>query len=174
MSHTHGTSLAEGIEMSSVLFKRFLPGFDESNRTRQAPGLPNHLAWTLGHLAMVLNRIAEKLDKKPMPASDFVEGAKGDASRFAIEAVSFKSEPKDAPAEYPSLARCLEIFDAAIARSAAACRMADDATLASTTPWGPSTITLAGAAQRMVFHNGTHCGQIVDLRRALGMKRVLE
>ena len=64
MSHTHGASLAEGIEMSSVLFKRFLPGFDESNRTRQAPGLPNHLAWTLGHLAMVLNRIAEKLDKQ--------------------------------------------------------------------------------------------------------------
>jgi hypothetical protein len=24
-------------------------------------------------------------------------------------------------------------------------------------------------ASRMVFHNGTHCGQVADLRRALGI-----
>ncbi len=50
-----------------------------------------------------------------------------------------------------------------------AIRSAGDAGLARPVQWGGSTITARDLAMRMVFHNGTHCGQLVDLRRALGL-----
>jgi hypothetical protein len=60
------------VVQSRDLLKRYLRGFDDSNSTLQAPGLPNHLAWTLGHLAINLHRTAERFDKQPLPASDFI------------------------------------------------------------------------------------------------------
>ena len=56
----------------------------------------------------------------------------------------------------------------------AALRAADDRALDTETPWGASTTTIAALAMRMMYHNGTHAGEIIDLRRALGMGRVLE
>jgi hypothetical protein len=37
------------------------------------------------------------------------------------------------------------------------------------TQWGKSQVPLWSMASRMIFHNGTHCGQLADLRRALGL-----
>ena len=46
------TELAEAIGSTRELLVRYLQGFDDANATAQAPGLPNHAAWTLGHLAL--------------------------------------------------------------------------------------------------------------------------
>src|SRR5256885_8582910 len=45
-----------------------------SNHTAQPPGLPNHLAWSLGHLALAMHRAAERIDGAPVPGGDFAPG----------------------------------------------------------------------------------------------------
>jgi hypothetical protein len=168
-----GRLLAQGIVSSRDLLERFIVGFDDTNRTRQAPNLPNHFAWTLGHLSYIQNRMAERIDKKPIPADQFVEGLRGDSTRFAIESVAFKSEPIDDLAVYPTFDRCVAIWRASIDRISLALERADDAALDSMTPWGAVEVPVWTLGQRMAFHNGTHAGQLIDLRRALGFPRVL-
>lgn len=164
--------LAEAVRQSGALLRRYLRDFDDTNHTRQAPSLPNHVAWNLGHLALTMHRAAEKLDGRPLPGADFVEGGAGDAARFGSESVAFGSTPRDDPAVYPAMARCAAIFDAAIERLAGAVEQASDAQLAATTRWGAADTTIGALIPRMVFHNGTHNGQIADLRRALGLGSV--
>jgi hypothetical protein len=171
---TRQEAIAEGILSCKPWLARYLVGFDESNHTRQAPGLPNHVAWCLGHLALTMHRVAEKLDGKPPSESDFIAGAaRGDKSRYATESVCFGSRPADDPAAYPAFARCREIYDRACDRLGAAVRAADDRTLDSNVRWGIGDTPLWALAQRMLFHNGDHTGQIADLRRALGMKPII-
>jgi hypothetical protein len=166
------TTLAEAVTLSRTLLGRYLAGFTDENHTRQAPGLPNHVAWTLGHLALTMERVAERFDGKPVSPSDFIPGQRGDAAHFGAESVAFGSAPVSDPAAYPSLGRCTAVLDAATERLSAAIRQASDAKLAEPTKWGNTDITHAALAMRMVFHNGTHTGQIADLRRVLGFKSI--
>ncbi|MEO1009315.1 MAG: DinB family protein [Planctomycetota bacterium] len=172
-----GELYARGIEQGVELFERFLPGFDDANRTAQAEHLPNHMAWTLGHVAMTSARAIERLQGQdaPQPLLDheFVVADRGDAERFGTEVVCFGSNPVDDPAIYPSLARSAAIFRAVHGRLAGALREADDAALARPTPWGSGRTTVGDLMHRMAFHIGTHTGQIVDLRRALGIPPVI-
>ena len=165
--------LAEGIEASRLATELFFTGFDDSNRTVQAPGLPNHFAWTLGHLAFVMHRAAERFDGRPLPEDDFVGAARGDATRFAIEGVAKDSVPISDASAYPRDSRCREIFSNAAARLVSAVRTVGDDKLATTTKWGPREMTLSALASRMSFHNGFHAGQLASLRKALGMKGML-
>ncbi|CAG0993609.1 hypothetical protein PHYC_02436 [Phycisphaerales bacterium] len=168
------TLLAEAVEQSRTLLARYLPGFTDANRTTQAPGLPNHFAWNLGHLALTMHRVAGMIDGKDLPQGDFIkDSVKGDSSHFGTESVCFGSVPTDEPARYPGVERCVAVFDAAVARLAGAARTADDATLDRAVPWGKATSTPGALTMRMAFHNGVHCGQIVDLRRALKLGNVL-
>lgn len=161
--------LAESIRDSREGLLRYLKGFNDTNHTKQAPGLPNHVAWTLGHLSLLLHRNAQKLDGVPVPESDFVkgDGRAGNAQRYDTESVFFASTPVDDPSIYPTFARCLEIFDSAIERCAMTLHNATEAQLDSTIKWGAADIPAWKLAPRIIFHNGTHTGQIVDLRRAL-------
>ncbi len=165
--------LADGIEGSRLAIELFFTGFDDSNRTSQAPGLPNHFAWTIGHLAFVMHRAAERFDAGPLPESDFVPATRGDASRFGIEGVAKDSVPIADASAYPSDARCREVFARAAARLVSAVRDAGDEKLASTTKWGARDMTLSALASRMMFHNGFHAGQLAALRKAIGMKGML-
>ncbi len=45
------TALADAISSTEELLTRYLAGFDDHNAVAQAPSLPNHAAWILGHLA---------------------------------------------------------------------------------------------------------------------------
>ena len=79
-----GLALAEAMRATKPFVTRFLSGFDDSNRTTQAPNLPNHAAWCMGHLALTMNRFAERFDGKPLPDSDFItaDGQGGNEERF--------------------------------------------------------------------------------------------
>ena len=179
---TSNELLAESVLMTKNLLARYLAGFDEASRTKQAAGLPNHVAWNLGHCAHTMHRIANMFLSDPpssagaLPESDFVtgDGTKGDAQRFDTESVSFGSQPLDEPGMYPSLARSAQIYDAACDRLAAVIRGVPEAKLMQTVSWGASGVqaTLWSMVMRMVFHNGFHTGQIADLRRALGFKSI--
>ncbi|MFG0326337.1 MAG: DinB family protein [Phycisphaerales bacterium JB037] len=167
-------TLARAVRTSSPLLLRFLGGFDESNRTTQAPGLPNHAAWTLGHLALTLHRAAERLDGSGLPERDFIAGAAaGDAERFGSESVAFGSRPVDEPGRYPSLERSRAIFEGAVDRLANGIGTSSRERLAQSEPWGRAETTMGDLIVRMIVHNGTHAGQLADLRRALGMPPVI-
>lgn len=171
---TRGEMLARTVCDSGELLRRYLAGFDDSNCTTQAPGLPNHVAWCLGHCALTMHRAAERLDGQALPEADFIERAdRGDARRFGTESVSFDSQPTDDPQRYPGLARSTAIFNAACERLAHAARTIEDSRLDQTARWGRAETPLCSLISRMVFHNGTHCGQIVDLRRALRLGSIL-
>ena len=162
--------IAETVELTKAALGRYLAGFDDASSVRQATNLPNHVRWNIGHLALTMNRVAEKLDGKTMPESDFA--AAPAPGRFHTEAVSFGSAPADDSAKYPPLARCVEIYNAAIDRLAAAARAAPESKLTEMVPWVNTQIPLYLLVVRMCFHNGFHTGQIADMRRALGFKSI--
>ncbi|MGH7177603.1 MAG: DinB family protein [Tepidisphaeraceae bacterium] len=163
--------LANAIRESGGLLLRYAKGFDETNRVAQALNLPNHFAWTLGHLSLTMHRASERVDGFPLPSDDFViaDGRGGSAGKFDTESVCFNSTPRPEPGLYPTADRCLEIFDAAVERCASAFEDLPETRLDDPVKWGQSEIPTWQMAVRMVFHNGTHTGQLADLRRAMGM-----
>lgn len=166
--------IARGVESTKQLLARYLKGFTDDNRLAQAPSLPNHVAWSLGHLAHTMHRVAEHFDAKPLPPDLFIVDAhKGDARRFGTEGVCFGSSPSTDPEAFPPLSRCLEAYEGACDRLASAVRGASDADFEREVPWGAGTQTLGMLCFRMVFHNGMHTGQIADLRRALQLGSIL-
>jgi hypothetical protein len=171
---TRQQTLANAVLESRTLIARYFKGFDDSNHTKQAENLPNHFAWTLGHLALNLHRVAEKLDGRPIPPSDFIQGdgTAGGQTKFDTESVSFGSTPVADPKRYPTYDRCVAIFDDAIERLVSAIRRTDESKLDNLVGWGSGQVKLWTLPLRMVFHNGTHCGQLADLRRALKLKSI--
>lgn len=167
-------SLARAVESTIEFTARYLQGFGDTTHTRQGMDLPNHVAWNLGHCALTMHRVADMLDGQSIPESDFIlNAAECDHDRFATEAVSFGSQPIDDPAAYPRFRRCEEIYTAACRRLVEAVRVCDDSRLDDIVSWGGGETTLHDLIVRMVFHNGMHCGQITDLRRALHMGSIV-
>lgn len=171
--------LADALETTLPLFTRFLHGFDDANHTRQAPGMPNHAAWTLGHLALYHHRATDRLlghdEPQPLPAADFIEGdaTSGTPERVDSESVCYGSTPVDDPSIYPTYARLLDIHQRAWDRLVKATRNADTAMLDRRVPWGSAPFPADALIVRMMMHMGTHAGQITDLRRGLGMPSVI-
>ena len=167
--------LHDTITEARGLFNRFLAGFDNTNHTTQAEGLPNHAAWTLGHCALVMHRIAGRIDGDTLPESDFItgDGSQGDADHFDTEGIFIDSTPVDDPSQYPTWERCRAIFDDAVTRLANAALNATDDALCAEAPWLEQSLPHWQLAQRSLLHNGVHSGQLIDLRRALNFDKVI-
>ena len=163
--------LAAIVRASPPLLLRFIDGFDDETRAAQAPGLVNHPAWILGHAALTMHRCAEKIDGHPLPESDFLtgDGTQGDAERFDTESVCFGSTPVGDATRYPTLDRAVAIFEASAERLATTLERANHTQLEVVHTWATHSATVPELVARMVNHNGTHAGQLIDLRRALGM-----
>ncbi len=173
---TRGELLAESILSCKLLLGRYLAGFNDVTHVRQTPDLPNHVAWCLGHCALTMIRVADKLDGQGVPKSDFTTGdgtmGSRDKGYFDTEAVAFGSRPEERHDRFPRLERATEIYNHACDRLAAAVRSAPDSKLDEVVPWGQASTPLWALLTRMVFHNGFHTGQIADLRRALSFKSI--
>lgn len=173
--------IAQGVEGCKLWTGRYLIGFDDANCTRQPTNLPNHVAWSLGHCAHTMHRVAGMFDGHGIPEGDFAAGAPDEGgpshrrpTRFWIETIAFNSTPTDDAKVYPGMARSAEVYNAACDRLAGAIRAAADEKLDETVQWGIGPITLGVLCLRMIFHNGDHTGQILDTRRALNMPRVIQ
>jgi hypothetical protein len=170
--------LAQSVFACKPLMERYLAGFNSLNHTRQAAALPNHVAWTLGHCALTMHRVAEQIDGMPLPETDFSDKpclAATDDPTFCFhrESIAFGSTPVDDAAIYPSFERCLQIHERACDRLAAAAGAATGDQLQRPITWGRGEMPAFQLIARMIFHNGFHAGQICDLRRALDMAPVL-
>jgi hypothetical protein len=117
--------------------------------------------WTLGHLALTMHRGSEQIADTTFPLE------------WDPEPFAFGSSPSARPEEYPSLAEMIERYRRAFAQLVSAVRNAGDEGLDRAVPWGAGTITARDLAARMVFHAGAHSGQLVDLRRGLGLGPVI-
>ncbi|MBO6741221.1 MAG: DinB family protein [Phycisphaerales bacterium] len=171
--------LADALETTLPLFTRFLSGFSDDNHTHQAHAMPNHAAWTLGHLALYHHRATDRLlghdAPQPLPESDFIEGdgRSGTPTHVDTESVCYASVPVDDPSIYPSFDRLLDIHHRAWSRLVETTRSADSAMLDRMVPWGNTPFPADALVVRMMMHMGTHAGQITDLRRGLGMPSVI-
>lgn len=168
-------TLATMARSTSGYLTRYLAGFSDRNRATQSMDVPNHAIWILGHCAMTMHRLAERMDGRSLPESDFVkgDGKQGNAERFDTESVSFGSTPVDNPAFYPTLERGLEIYENACERFATAIVNTPDAKLDEPQDWHGGPVPLYMLIMRVCFHNGTHAGQLTDLRRALHLPHVI-
>jgi hypothetical protein len=153
--------IADAIDSTRELLTRFLEGFDDANAAAQPGGLPNHAVWTFGHLALTMHRAAERIAGTDFPLA------------WDPEPFAFGSSPTGAAGDYPPLAEMLDRYQAAHSLLVKAVREAGDESLSRPVTWGRSSTTARNLAVRMVFHNGMHCGQLVDLRRALGLGPVI-
>jgi len=175
-------TLARAVLATRPLMTRYLAGFDDHNRAAQAPSLPNHPAWILGHCALTMHRLGEHLDRKPLPESDFFTSEAPSSSnqasddtptRYDTEMICFDSEPAPDATPYPPLARGVEIFSHACERLADAIRSVPDERMDEEMVWGGTPFPISALVVRVCFHNGTHAGQLTDLRRALRFDRVI-
>ena len=172
-------TLAQAVRSTEPLLTRFLDGFDDDTRIRTASGLPNHASWTLGHLAITHHRAADVVlgfnEPQHLPTEDWVhgDGTAGDPSRYDTESVSYGSKPVDDPKRYPRWVRSMEIHKKAYDKLFEAVAQASPKQLEREVKWGGSIISAGDLVTRMLFHTGTHAGQLIDLRRALGMPRVV-
>ena len=167
-------TLAHTVRVSEELVLRYVEGFDDTNRTARVDGLPNHLSWTIGHLSLTMHRAADKVagftDPQALPTTDWVagDGTAGDPSRYDIESVCYGSKPVADSKRYPRLDRSVAIFRSSIDRLAVATAEATPAMLEKEIAWGSTELAAGDLVTRVVFHNGIHAGQLIDLRRALG------
>ena len=168
-------TLARAVEMTEGLFTRFLSGFDDTSRTTQAPGVPNHAIWILGHCGLTMHRVAHLLDGAPLPDSDYIigDGTSGTPDLFDTATVCKDSTPRDEPDAYPLLARGLDAYTAAIRRLASAVRGSSTESLQQPIEWHGARLTHGELVLRVCFHNGCHAGQLTDLRRVLGLPMVI-
>lgn len=155
---SYARELAEAVQSTEELLLRYLEGFDDDNAYTGAPNLPNHAAWTLGHLALTMHRAAERISGATYPLE------------WDPEPYAFGSTPAAAG---PPLTEMVGRYRQSMDRLAEAARRAGDDGLEAPVQWGRGTMTARDLLMRMVFHNGTHCGQVVDLRRALGLPPVI-
>lgn len=142
----------------------FTMGFEDAQLTAQFPGCANHVLWTLGHIAHTNDWIATLLDGRP-------PGVPGDYERL----FSYKSTPTGDAAAYPGIAevrgQCEQAFDRLVA-AAEALSDAQAATPAIGETGGFVSDKLDGI-YKAAWHEGWHLGQIADLRRALGLPRLM-
>jgi hypothetical protein len=168
--------LADTVLALKPFVGRFLDGFNDENRTKQAAHLPNHVIWALGHVSVFMHHVAGLIDGRPTPEADFVEGdgRAGNAARYDLKTIGYGSQPVGDPSLYPTFARGRAIFEATVDRLAAAVRGAEDAALERQVDWGGTKIGVGLFVSRLVFHCGFHAGEIADLRRALGFEGVIK
>jgi len=143
---------------------KLIEGFPELKATFQALPTDNHLAWTLGHLAMTNAWFTGLATGKKAQLPEPYEGLFG-----------YKSTPKPDAKAYPPLSELMEHHRAQFNGLIEALeRTADDAmTKACVEDSGGFAKDMQDIADRAVWHEGWHSGQLSSIRRGLGLPSVM-
>lgn len=137
----------------------------DSRMTEQFPGVANHPAWHLGHLAVAADQCIEV----------FGGTRRLDDATWATYGMG--STPVADRSAYPSKAECLAMLDerrdaflAAILATSAE-RLTSPNPIAALATQLPTLADLATFV--MLTHEGMHYGQLAIWRKAAGMKRLI-
>jgi hypothetical protein len=119
----------------------------------------NHIAWQIGHLIVVEQRLAGQL-----PGATFPELPAGFAERYANQPTA-----QNATSGFLTKGQYLELFNQTREATLAALARLTDADLDRPVTGGPAFITKLGEALNLVaVHSIMHAGQFSVVRRKLG------
>lgn len=145
--------------------KRLVEDIADEDMAHQPPGIPNHPAWTLGHLVIGSSFAAMMLGQQPPQQEGW------------MELFGRKSEPTSDRSRYPSKSDLLGALEAIHAQVAAACEQAGDEQLDQPVPDEEFRQLMPTVRDGLVFlmtaHEATHLGQLAVWRRATGRAAVL-
>ena len=148
------------------MLARFVADIPDDKMCVQFPNLPNHAAWTLGHLTQSRINISNMIGKPAeLPAPDW-------SARFGRG-----SAPVSDPAAYPAKGEMLVILQKTHDHLIGALATIDPALLnvphdrAFFLPLFPTKAHLVATV--LTTHDGIHIGQLADFRRALGLPTVI-
>jgi len=131
----------------------------DEEMTCQPKGAPNHPAWTLGHVVLSLQAMAEAAGARPWLPPEW-------ESRFA-----YGSVPSSTPSGYPSRGSLISALQDAGIRLRRAILAADKKNVSGQFPdeEARSIFPTVGHAlvQVVVAHTAYHAGQLASWRRAL-------
>ncbi len=135
---------------------------DEQLTTRPTPN-SNHAAWILGHIAYANDSFCAKLGGQDSVLPENHESLFG-----------MGTTPTDDAADYPSKAELLDALNKSHEFVVGWFKSMSEEQLASPLPEGMEMFgpNFASLASTMVWHDGIHQGQLIEVRRALGLPRV--
>jgi len=145
------------------MINSFASGFADDQVDAQPAGCPNHLLWTLGHLASTASWMNGMLTGgAPVVPENY-------SSLFGMG-----SKPVADPAAYPAFAEVKQAYEAAFDTVIKAAEQLDDEALLKPTEQDSRGFLAdkLDALTKMAWHEGWHLGQLTDLRRALGLPGV--
>lgn len=146
-------------QFARKIVNRYATGFDDV--TAQPANLPNHLLWSLGHLAATASWFNTLMAKN---ANHTVPG--NYESLFGMD-----SKPTSDPSAYPSFEEVRSHFDSSFDTLIAnAMKFNDDELQAPPEQDGHGFVSdKLDCLFKLAWHEAWHLGQIVDQRRALGI-----
>jgi hypothetical protein len=147
--------------MTLGFLRRMLADVPDELMTRQAAGAVNHPAWTIGHLVISLQGMAQEMGVRPWLAADW-------EVRYG-----YGSTPVPERTAYPSKAELLDVLADAQRRVIARLQERGEAGLAEPLPDERSREmfpTVGHAVLHiLVAHAAQHVGQLVVWRRVMGL-----
>lgn len=136
--------------------------FADGNTTTQAPGVPNHALWTVGHLAVTNAWMYSLLtgEKSSVPATY--------DAMFNMGTI-----PHQDASQYPSFDEVKKVYDESFEQIASIFRSMNDAELFKPCVQDSQGFVTSkmDVMSKTAWHEGWHIGQLVDLRRALSLAR---
>jgi len=152
------------LERAVAYLKESVADLSDEEILVQAPGVPNHAAWTLGHVIHSCEAMAGELGVEPWLPRDW-------ESRFG-----YGTSPAAVVAQHPTKAALLAALAEASQRLCAALRAVDEAALteplsteAARAVWPTKGHALV---QVVAAHTAYHAGQLTVWRRAIGRPAV--
>ncbi|MEI7656540.1 MAG: DinB family protein [Phycisphaerae bacterium] len=145
------------------MINKFAEGFAPEQVVAQAGACPNHLLWTLGHLAS---------------SASWTHGMITGASPIVPEGYhalfGMGSKPIGDAALYPSFDEVRQAYEATFQRIVDAVARLDDQDLLTPPEQesGGFITDKLDALNKLAWHEGWHLGQLSDLRRGLGLPHV--
>jgi hypothetical protein len=157
--------LIENCTANTKLLQRFVADIPEEKMCVHLPGLPNHPAWTIGHLTLTRAGMAGLVGKPVDLPADWKARFGGNSVPLADASAYMKKDDM------------LGLFTRTHEHLVGALKDVNDAALDEPNPnerLAPFYPTKRHWLWNVLTtHDGMHLGQIGDFRRALGMGRVL-
>jgi uncharacterized damage-inducible protein DinB len=152
------------LERTMAFMRQSVADLSDEDMVLQPPGVPNHAAWTLGHVIHSCQAMAGELGVQPWLPSEW-------ESQFG-----YGSSPADLVSQHPSKVALLAALDEAGRRLQTALSGMDEQALAEPLPdeevrelWPTKGHALL---QVVAAHTAYHAGQLAVWRRAIGRQPV--
>ena len=143
---------------------KYLEGIPEGKYTYQPWAGANHVLWNLGHIAAT-----------DMFAIAALKGASGFPTGPYDSIFGMGSTPVDDPSKYPPIKEVRDYLDGQRRELLALLERKSEADLLKPTEGDMAQFApdAAGVLFSLGWHEGMHAGQIVAIRKALGLKPIM-